>query len=196
LTGLATYAIQDLSNLKHKSPVTIAGVVENAKVKRTKRGEKMATVTLEDATGSTEVILFPDVFNRVTPLLKSDEPVIVHGTAEVDENMAKVIAQEVATLESERQKAIRSIEIPLAPATTSQEKLEELKTILFRYPGACTVLFRVDTGSEQAAVIAAHKRYRVSPSLEMIGEIESFTGQHVDCRYGKKNSNSRQPTYA
>jgi len=196
LKGLATYAIQDLSNLKHKSSVTIAGVVENAKVKRTKRGEKMATITLEDATGSTEVILFPDVFNRVTPLLKSDEPVIVHGTAEVDENMAKVIAQEAATLESERQKAIRSIEIPLAPATTSQEKLEELKTILFKYPGACTVLFRVDTGSDQAAVIAAHKRYRVSPSLEMIVEIESFTGQHVDCRYGKKNSNGRQPTYA
>ncbi len=196
LKGLATYAMQDLSNLKHKSPVTVAGVVENLKVKRTKRGEKMATITLEDASGSVEVVLFPDVFNRVTPLLKGDEPVIVHGTAEVDETVAKIIAQDVVTLESERQKAIKSIEIPLAPGTTSREKLEELKTILFRYPGACSVLFRVDTGRDQAAVIAAHNRYRVSPSREMIVEIESFTGQHVACRYGKKDPNGRQPAYA
>ena len=195
LKGIAACALQDLSNLKHKSPVTIAGIVENAKVKRTKRGEKMATITLEDATGSTEVILFPDIFNRIGPLLKGDEPVVVHGTAEVDENVAKVIAQEVATLESERQKAIKSIEIPLAPAATSREKLEELKTILFRYPGACAVLFRVDMGLDEAAVIAAHNRYRVSPSREMIHEIESFTGQHVAFRYGKKNPNGRQLTY-
>ena len=73
-----------------------------------------------------------------------------------------------------------------------REILEEIKDILFRYPGESSVHFRVNTGEGKELLIAAHPRYRVSPCLEMIHEIETLIGGKVVCSYGEKNHNAGQ----
>ena len=66
------------------TPVVISGRtievdtgVEELKLKRTKKGDKMAALRVEDLTGSTEVIIFPDLFSKTSPLLKGDEPLLI-----------------------------------------------------------------------------------------------------------------------
>ncbi len=179
----ATCSIQDLINLKDKTQAKVAGVIENLKMKRTKKGERMAIVSLEDQTGSTQVILFPDVFNSYFRFLKTDEPLLISGVAEVDDNSSKIIAREVDSLESLRQKSIRTIELGLRQKTVSKELLEEIREIFFRYPGECSVRFRMDTGEGKEILIAAHDHYRVLPCNELLGEIEGITGERIDCRY-------------
>ncbi len=151
----------------------------------------MAIMTLEDPTGSTEVILFPDVFNGYSPLLKGDEPLLVSGIAEVDGSSAKIIAQEIQSLEAVRQSSIKAIELRVHPQRMSREVLEQIRDILFRYPGECSVLFRVDTGQGKELIIAAHDQYRISPCDEVKGEIEAILGENIIFRYGEKNSNLR-----
>jgi DNA polymerase-3 subunit alpha len=148
---------------------------------------------LEDPTGSTQVILFPDVFNLYSPLLKGDEPLLIRGTAEVDGMSAKIIAQEVNSLENVRQKSMKAIELNLRAETMSREFLEEIRDIIFRYPGECPVLFRVDTGQGKGVIIEAHDRFKVSPCDEMMGEIEMMIGEKVVSKYGEEDSNRRQP---
>ena len=143
----------------------------------------MAILNLEDQTGSTQVILFPDVFNNYSPLLKGDEPLLISGIAEVDDNSSKIIAQEVVFLESMRQKSIMTIELGLSEETASRDKLEDIRDILFRYPGECSVLFRVDIGNGEEIIISAHDHYKVLPCDEMIGDIEEITGKKIVCRY-------------
>ncbi|MFH1124544.1 MAG: DNA polymerase III subunit alpha [Pseudomonadota bacterium] len=191
----ATCTIQDLSTNNDRATVKVAGVIENLKIKRTKRGEKMAILSLEDQTGSLDVIVFPDVFNNTSPLLKTDEPLLITGTAEVDDNTVKVISQEIHSLDKVRQNAIRTLELNLPREVISKNNLEELKDIFFRYPGEASVLFRVDAGQGEEVLIAAHYRYRVSPCDEMIKELETITGQKVICSYGEKNSNHRDPAH-
>jgi DNA polymerase III subunit alpha len=183
-----TCPVQDVAHAKDKTTVKVAGVIEALKIKRTKRGEKMALLTLEDQSGSIEVVVFPDAFERYSPLLKSDEPLLITGTAEVDESTAKIVSQEINTLENVREGAIRVIEMALPRAAINRENLEEIKDILFRYPGNSLVQFRVTTGQGKALLIAAHTRYRVSPSTKMIREIETLIGRKVVCSYGEKNN--------
>jgi DNA polymerase-3 subunit alpha len=192
---LTTCPIQGLFHLKDKAAVRVAGVIENPRMKRTKKGDKMAIVNLEDTTGSIEVILFPDVFNACSHLLKTDEPLLVSGTAEVDDNTGKIISQEIISLEKARQNAIRAIELRLPDPGLTRADLEEIKDILFRYPGDSLVLFRVNTDRGDEIVIAAHSNLKVSPCNEMLQELETITGQKVLCRYGEKNQNHRQPQY-
>jgi DNA polymerase-3 subunit alpha len=180
----ATCVIQDLPVLNDKSTVKVAGVIENLKIKRTKKGEKMAILTLEDQTGSVQVILFPDVFNNYSYHLKGDDPLLISGTAELDDNSSKIIAQEIHSLQSMRQKTIRAIELGLNQDTVSRELLEQIKDVIFRYPGECSVFFRVGLDREKEIIIAAHNHYQVFPCDEMIGEIETIIGQKVSCRYG------------
>ncbi|MFH1489531.1 MAG: DNA polymerase III subunit alpha [Pseudomonadota bacterium] len=188
----ASCSIQNLSGLKDKTQIKIAGVIGALKIKRTKRGDKMAILTLEDPTGSAEVVVFPDVFNSYSPLLKGDEPLLITGTAEIGENTAKIISQEIHSLEMARQSAIKAIELGLSE-TVSREDLEEIKDLIFRYPGDSAVFFKVDAGGDEKVVIAAHPNYKVSPCNELIEEIETIIGRKVICRYGGKNTDSRHP---
>jgi len=188
LKRFTTCDIEDLPNLKDKSSVTLAGVAENVRIKRTKRGDKMATLTLEDPTGSTEVILFPDVFKRCSFLLKSDDPLLINGTAEVDDNRAKVLAKDVSRLEEERQNSIWAIDLLLSRGTATRNNLEEMRDALIRYPGDCFVRLRVEVDNGRYCVIAAHNNLRVFPCNELLQELESITGNKVICKYGEKNT--------
>jgi len=185
-----TCAIQDLSGLEDRSPVKVAGVVENLKIKRTKRGDKMATLTLEDQSGSTSVVVFPDVFTTHAALIAGEAPVLVTGTAEVNENAVKVLAQEILSLETVRQKSIRAIEIDLPGDVVSRDTLETLRDIFYRYPGECSVFFRVSSGNGKVFLVSASDHYRVFPCDEMIEEIESLTGRKVAWSHGNQSSNT------
>jgi DNA polymerase-3 subunit alpha len=186
-----TCSIQDLGLLTDKTTVRVAGVIEELKIKRTKRGDKMAVLTLEDQTGSTEVVVFPDVFERSSALLKSDDPLLVSGTAEVDEMVAKIITQEIQALENVKQEAIRLIELSLTREALSKDHLEGIKDVLYRYPGQSSVVFKVETDPGKRMVIAAHPRYNVFACREMIEELETLIGRKVVCHYGEKTSNHR-----
>ena len=187
----ATSTIQDLGSMSDKKTVSVPGVIADLKIKRTKRGDKMALLTVEDQTGSTEVIVFPDVFSHYSPFLKSDEPLLFTGVAEADDNNVKIISQEIIPLEKVREKAVRAIELALPSDWISQDHLEEIKDVFFKYPGDSSVFFRVPTVRDKEIVIAAHPRYRVMPCRELIKEIEAMIGHKVTYKYGEKNTNHR-----
>jgi DNA polymerase-3 subunit alpha len=172
----ATCTIQDLRGQNDKSTIKIAGVVENLKIKRTRRGDKMAILSLEDLTGSTEVVLFPDIFNRYSPLLKSDEPLLINGTVETGDSSVKVIAQDIVTLDSIRHKAVKTIELKFDEASISRQLLGDLQDIVFRYPGECRLLFRMEMSNGEKIVISAHDRFNVLPCHELITKIEALLG--------------------
>lgn len=179
-----TGTIQGLLEVKDRSSVKVAGMVERLQMKRTKKGDKMAILTLEDQTGSTQAILFPDTFNTYSNLIKSEDPLLISGQVERDENRSKIIAKEVNNLDQLGYELIRTIEIGLTLETASGEVLEQIKEIFFRNPGDSRVFFRVETGEGGTTLISTHDHYRVSPSKKMIDEIQLLVGQRVVCRNG------------
>ncbi|MBN2062662.1 MAG: DNA polymerase III subunit alpha [Deltaproteobacteria bacterium] len=184
-----TGTIQGLLESSDRSQVAIAGIIEKIVMKRTKKGERMAVLTVEDQTGSTEAVLFPDAFNSYSPLIKSDEPVLITGIAELDDNSSKIIVKEIESLEAKREKSIKAVEISLDTEKTSSEMLEELRDILFRYsPGGSSVLFRMGICPEKDIIISAGKHYKVSPSAGMLNELEALTGNKVICIQNEPNA--------
>ncbi len=176
---LATCVIQNLSGQPDKSVVKVAGVVEEIKLKRTKRGDKMAVLRMEDHTGSVEVIIFPELFSKTAHLLNGDEPLFVTGSAEIGENSAKIIAQEIVTLSSVRQKYVRAVELRLTEEGISKDLLEDLRSVVFKYPGNSRLLFKIQTSCGEETLISAHAHYNVLPCDEFIAEVESMVGKRV-----------------
>ena len=86
--------------------------------------------------------------------------------AELDDNVAKILAQEVTSLEKEGQNAIKSIELSLYERVVSRKNLHEIRDIMSRYPGDCLVRFRVDDGRGKQVIITANRNFRVFPCNE------------------------------
>jgi DNA polymerase-3 subunit alpha len=179
LGNFVTCSIQDLANRTDKSTVKVAGVVEDCKIKRTKRGDKMAILGFEDLTGSTEVVVFPDVFSNCSHLLKTDEPLLITGSAEVGESSAKIIAHTITAMDSVRQTMVKAIELPLSEDRISRDMLEDLKYLAFKHSGDCKLLFSVDLAGGEKVVISASDRFNVRPCRELITEIETLIGSRI-----------------
>jgi len=176
---ICTCEIQKIYEIEDKREIRVAGMVENIKVKRTKKGDKMANIVLEDMTGSIEVLIFPDLFSKKEGILKSDEPIIVKGIVEANETSRKLIAQDILLLEEVRKNAIKGLEICLREKLINRSLLLNLRQILSKYPGDCEIRFRVDianNGNKRQIIIAAHKNYSILPCKEVIEELQSILG--------------------
>jgi len=181
INQFATTTTQDLVGVKDKSTVKLAGLVNTIRIKRTRKGEKMAIINVEDKKGFTEVVVFPDVFARCATLLNDDRPLLITGDAEVSDNTAKIRAQDIVALETVKQRTINSIVIPVSQGGLNRSSLVKLKDLIFRYPGECQLKFRVKLDDNHKATVATHNRYSIMPEENLIKEIESLIGAKVIC---------------
>jgi DNA polymerase-3 subunit alpha len=86
--------------------VNLAGIPIKVLPKTTRKGDKMAIVTLEDLQGSLEVIFWPELYAQVAQLLEDEVAVLIRGEVDAEGNLPKVIAQSVVPLAEARARCI------------------------------------------------------------------------------------------
>ena len=74
------------SPLPDRAKVRIAGVITGVTQKTTKRDERMAFFTLEDAGGSVECIVFPKIYLQNVEIIRTDSAVFAEGNLSVRED--------------------------------------------------------------------------------------------------------------
>lgn len=153
-----------LSRLPNGQEVKVCGLVNNLKEIVTKKGERMAFLTLEDMKGVVEVILFPEVFKNVTQYLHGGGPLLVRGTLDLADDRLKIKATEVQSLSEmgSRSNPIVHVKIPLSVLTKAG--LLKLKELVQVHPGGYQIYFHITNGGQGETVIAFSEQYNVDPS--------------------------------
>lgn len=86
--------------LNDNDTVIIGGILSEVKQKITRRNTMMAFLTLEDLTGSIEVIVFPKLFEKLRDRITQDSLVIIRGRLNLkEEELPKVICEDIEGLE-------------------------------------------------------------------------------------------------
>src|SRR3970040_1489584 len=85
--------IGQLHEVRDRAALAVGGIVTVLKRTTTKSGSVMAFLTLEDLTGSMEVIVFPKTYEQNAFLLKRDAILVVRGRADVAEQPVKLLAE-------------------------------------------------------------------------------------------------------
>jgi DNA polymerase-3 subunit alpha len=118
----------------------LGGIITAAKEITTKKGDKMAFVTLEDFEGKIEVVCFPKSYEKCKDSIRAGNVVVVRGQIEGNEQGAKVLASHVESLEAASQEKIRNVKtvvFRLDPYSTSRDQLENLKKLCVKSRGPC-----------------------------------------------------------
>src|SRR5205807_1791888 len=122
---------------------SIGGIVAAVRPLKTKKGDRMAVFTLEDAQGSVEIIAFPEAYQRAAGMIEPGTLVLVRGKLERDDETSRILASEIAPIESVREKLAREVAIHLRmPAETLE--FEEPIAVLLKEIDALTLLPRTD----------------------------------------------------
>ncbi len=143
IRSIADTEIRQLAEMKDNLPVRVGGIIKSYRPHRSKKGDPMAFLEIEDVFESTEVIVFPDAFSRCGSYLENTGPIIVQGHIQKGERAAKIIAESIYPLEEAREKFTELIKIKLRAEKISREKLNKLKKILYQYHGNCPIVLTV-----------------------------------------------------
>lgn len=85
------------SGYKDNDRVTLCGIITRITIKQTRGGQNMAFVTVEDMTGSMEIIVFPKVLEECSDRISASAVITVSGTLSVEEEKEpKVLANKVS----------------------------------------------------------------------------------------------------
>lgn len=97
----------EIKKLQDSMKVVVGGIVSSRKTKTTKNNNIMAFVGLEDMYGTMEIIVFPTIFERYSPLLEMESIVIVTGRLSLREDeQPKIICEEVLPIKSLQDKGV------------------------------------------------------------------------------------------
>ena len=166
-----------LSERPDKSEVKLCGIVASLSEKMTKRGDRMAFFSLEDRTGSVEVMVFPDTFAAAAPAIKSDEPILVSGTVEVGEESCKIKATEIVLLRDANARQTTRVHVTLKEEL-GRSHLELLRDLLKRYPGGCRTFLHFHLGDLSPGVMPLPS-VAVCASEDLSVEVERLFGYNA-----------------
>jgi DNA polymerase-3 subunit alpha len=163
-------AIVDLREGGHEGEVRcVGGVITGLNRKYTKRGDLMATFTLEDLVSAVEVWVFPRTMTEVAHLLTDDAIVCVKGRLDLREEQPKLICMEVKRPELKLVDEPLHVELPLHALT--DERVESLKRLLSEHPGPSPVLLHVGAKSIRLA-----SQWSVDTTRGLLAELRVLLG--------------------
>jgi DNA polymerase-3 subunit alpha len=172
-----------IKELKDGGVVRIGGLVRSTKNIKTKKGELMAFVTIEDMHGSVEVIVFSRVFSDVRDLLVEDRPVLVQGQVQKDEKSVKILADKVIPIDKAEETWAASVHFNLEISRTDREGLENLHAILKRHPGLCPAFLHLRSPDNADSIIALPDGFKLKAGGALTREVNGFLGyQAVETR--------------
>lgn len=170
----------------HDRTIVVAGLVVAIRTMQTRRGDRMAFVTLDDRTGRLELAVFADLYQQTRDRLVKDALVVVEGHVSVDEYTGgfKMSAERIYNIEQARAAFGARLVIDVDVMTTGNGFLVELQEILQpARPGSCPVVLRYRNGKAEAE-IALGEDWKVQPSGAVLERLGRLAGsEHVQLHY-------------
>jgi DNA polymerase-3 subunit alpha len=176
--------------------VTVVGIVAGLRERMNKeKGTRFGFVTLEDLTGTVEVICWASRASQNgrpaqkgwadwEHLLKSDEPVVVQGEVKINNReeetpRAELTAIEVLPLAAVRNQKTSEVAMRIDADALSRERAADLRALLGRHPGACAVSVRAVIPAQSETKLAVP--LKVQPTDDLI-EAARRLGFEVELR--------------
>ncbi|MDI9424956.1 MAG: DNA polymerase III subunit alpha [Spirochaetota bacterium] len=183
----ACTGISALSGGGDTGEFSIVGIVSELKTRISKNGKRFAVAKLEDMEGAIEALFFPDVLSKYEQIVSTEEPVMVKGSVEFeDEKPRKIIVNEVKSLRETRRESIAAIHIRLDPVGVDEEVLSRIKRVVVENRGTCPLFFHIPETRGEEKIVRAHHTYGITPSDSFMNGLVKIVGEDA-VRYSTRN---------
>ena len=157
--------------------ITIGGIVSAVRPLKTRKGDRMCVLTLDDAQGSLEVVVFPDAFKQHGHLAEEGRMVLVKGRCERDDESARVLVSEIAPLEIITERLASSVAITLSAPPHDRDTFMQLWDVLMQHKGDRRVAIELcDPDHHLRVTLDINAQIRVRPSERLVAEVERICG--------------------
>jgi DNA polymerase-3 subunit alpha len=180
LKKYALHQTSQLGELRNREMTRIGGLVGAVQKGISKKSNKpYALATLEDLSGSVQVLCLNENYEKFKELLAPNKPLLVTGEVNLSEDKPKIFPQEIIALEDAPRAYTKQVHLRLHSANVKPGDLEAARDLLAAHPGKCPVFLCLMRTGGEAVFIETNDRYAVSPSLGLQQAVDEKFGEET-----------------
>ncbi|ATH77637.1 DNA polymerase III subunit alpha [Vreelandella venusta] len=177
-----------ISDLKpSREPQRVAGLVVAMRTMKSKRGDTMAFITLDDRTGRIEASLFGELFDQLRGQIESDQVIIVEGEVSSDDFSGglRLRGKDVTPMVTARVRYGQAVELALDAGQINGRLVDSLRDSLSPYRDSEGLPVRLQYRHPDAVGwLELADEWKVAPSDDLLLALRDVQGQvGVQLRY-------------
>ncbi|MFU8830444.1 MAG: OB-fold nucleic acid binding domain-containing protein, partial [Phycisphaerales bacterium] len=212
IEGFGTINTATIKERKQEQAGVLGALVKSVRIVNTRKGDRMAIVTVEDDMGVLDAVLFPRTYAECGEHLTTDSVVFLLGTIDFSRGDPQLIVERIVPIEQATAQLAKNLEITIDERSlngSSHDTMMQLKGLL-RSQGstgggsgrtAVPLTLVLRTGTERITMRSS--TIRVCPTGELIELIERVAGAGcvrvtggLPDGFGSKNNRKRFPAKA
>jgi DNA polymerase III subunit alpha len=177
-TEFKAAGVKTISSEPAGTKVRLGVYITEQKKIRTKKGEAMAFLTLSDASGETEAVVFPAVFKQFGHVLTQGRMALVEGKFDKRDGKSQFVIQSVLDLEKEAEKGQQQktvIYLRIKKGSNTNEKMAEIKVLLKKHHGVIPVIVY---NEETEKSVLMPPELRISNTEECLADLKMVLGEN------------------
>ncbi|MCC6303126.1 MAG: DNA polymerase III subunit alpha [Gammaproteobacteria bacterium] len=178
---LARFISASIAQLKPGADqtVVVAGLVIAIRTMNSRRGERIAFMTLDDRSGRIEIAVFSEAYQKYRDLLSKDRLLVVEGSVSVDEYSGgyRMSAEKIYDIDRARGVYAKGVEIDVQARRAAGNGFSSLLARIlepFR-EGRCPVWINYE-GAGARARMALGREWSVNPTDELLHRLSEVAG--------------------
>jgi len=160
LKQITTHRISEL-NPEKKHNVVICGLLISNRVMTTKKGKKMAILTLDDRSGRQEIPLFSEMFEQYKELLNIDTILVLAGELSIDRysDRSRINIEAIYDIDGARNRYAKRIELNFDSQTIDANFTQSFAHLIQPYveKDACNILINYQNNQAGCKLILGGK---------------------------------------
>jgi DNA polymerase-3 subunit alpha len=184
-----TATSQTLTEHSNGTEVYAVGLIASVHLTRTKKGDPMAILVIEDLEGVTDVVVFPEAYKGSRYVIEEGSVVWVRGNVgegrqknggngdEIEEDIRQIQAEAILPIDEVVDELTSAVEVEIAETDiANQEKIDALQTICLRGRGDHDLILRLINPRYGEVIAQCSARYNISYAPKIVSEIEALFG--------------------
>ena len=170
---MTTSGLKTGSNGKH---VVVGGVVTGVKNAVDKKQNPMAFVTVEDAQGQAEAVMFSDVLSKCKRHISPDRVLLFEGKVSCrNGGEGKLLVSSVTPVDGGDAPDSKEVHITLDLASIGEGEIDRVRRLLSRTPGESRLFFHIREPGKKGCVVRS-KTLGVKVDYELLSELSGSVG--------------------
>ena len=159
-------SLGEIEGQRNGRELTVAALIVGTRPMRSKKGARWAIYTLQDMTGTQELLAFPESFAKAEQFLKPGTPLLLKVRVQVEEAGTRLSLQEARRIEDIVERAATAeFRVRLATQSLSEDTLDRLEELFAGSPGMSQVIFELESPDGSIALVRSQQRVKVTQEL-------------------------------
>jgi len=141
LKDLNAIELSTMETRRNGEDVLVAGIIVQSRPMRSRRGARWVILTLQDRTGVIEALVFPEAYQKLEMILKTNTPLLAKGRVAIEDVGTRLIVSDARLLDQITDRAPSLLRVRVDLGSVDPGALESLKELFSSRPGRCRVAF-------------------------------------------------------